>query len=158
MKDANVCTTILCNHFIFFRMSTTGTNAQGYISVPIPGTYNLPNVSQPHFVEATVPTSQQIFPVRTFKVFGGIQIGLGILVGILSTISVVLDAVDMNNYDDCITNFNYVYYYDSYMYWGCRGLRNSHSLFAFDVTCLICSGWVRYQHIYWVNNKHSFLY
>ncbi|XP_052063449.1 uncharacterized protein LOC127703081 isoform X1 [Mytilus californianus] len=57
---------------------------------------------------------QQAFPVRTFKVFGGVQIGLGVLLGILSLIGMIS---------------NKSRYY------------NVHAPIAFDITCLICSGW-----------------
>ncbi|VDI55820.1 Hypothetical predicted protein [Mytilus galloprovincialis] len=55
---------------------------------------------------------QQAFPVRTFKVFGGVQIGLGVLLGILSLIGVISDKIAKNN-----------------------------TRFSFDMTCFICSGW-----------------
>ncbi|XP_052063448.1 uncharacterized protein LOC127703080 [Mytilus californianus] len=61
-----------------------------------------------------VGRQQQAFPVRTFKVFGGIQIGLGVLLGILSLIGVISDSR---------------YYHDHAWF------------FTFDITCLICSGW-----------------
>jgi hypothetical protein len=43
-------------------------------------------------------TDPQTFPVRTLKIFGSIQIGCGILLGILSSIGVALDAIAMNAY------------------------------------------------------------
>ncbi|VDI55819.1 Hypothetical predicted protein [Mytilus galloprovincialis] len=59
---------------------------------------------------------QQAFPVRTFKVFGGVQIGLGVLLGILSLIGVISDKIAKNN-----------------------------TRFSFDMTCFICSGWIGNQ-------------
>ncbi|CAC5377359.1 unnamed protein product [Mytilus coruscus] len=61
-----------------------------------------------------VGRQQQAFPVRTFKVFGGIQIGLGVLLGILSLIGVISDSR----------------YYNDHAWF-----------FTFDIACLICSGW-----------------
>ncbi|CAC5407303.1 unnamed protein product [Mytilus coruscus] len=83
-------------------------------------TANIPMSSQfiPHVVgiqqAPPVGRQQQAFPVRTFKVFGGIQIGLGVLLGILSLIGVISDSR----------------YYNDHAWF-----------FTFDIACLICSGW-----------------
>ncbi|CAG2253212.1 unnamed protein product [Mytilus edulis] len=114
------------------RMSTTTANIQ--MSTPF-----IPQVVG--FQQAPpVGRQYQAFPVRTFKVFGGVQIGLGVLLGILSLIGVILDIIAWNKYDDCRNNN---YYYDGYNdhYWMCRRYNDGHALFAFDITCLICSGW-----------------
>ncbi|XP_076111061.1 uncharacterized protein LOC143079541 isoform X3 [Mytilus galloprovincialis] len=113
-------------------MSTTTANIQ--MSTPF-----IPQVVG--FQQAPpVGRQQQAFPVRTFKVFGGVQIGIGVLLGILSLIGVILDIIAWNKYDDCRNNN---YYYDGYNdhYWMCRRYNDGHALFAFDITCLICSGW-----------------
>ncbi|CAC5423848.1 unnamed protein product [Mytilus coruscus] len=115
------------------RMSTTTAN------IPISSPY-MPQVVG---IQQAPPVErqQQAFPVRTFKVFGGVQIGLGVLLGILSLIGVILDIIAWNKHDNCLTN-NYYYggnYYDHY--WICNRYNDVHALFAFDITCLICSGW-----------------
>ena len=47
----------------------------------------------------------QTFPVRTLKVLGGIQIGLGVLLGILSLIAIIIDAIAMHVY--CQDNYGH---------------------------------------------------
>lgn len=74
----------------------------------------------------------RVFPIRTLRVFGGIQIGLGVVAGVLSVIGMVLDGINMNKYCD------YGPYYD---YSRCSVIWDAPTLFAFDITCLIFSGW-----------------
>lgn len=66
------------------------------------------------------------YRIRTLKIFGGIQIGMGILCGILSLVGVVIDGINMNKYCS---------------YYICRQYRNASVLFGFNMTCLIFSGW-----------------
>ncbi|VDI74778.1 Hypothetical predicted protein [Mytilus galloprovincialis] len=118
------------------RMSTTTAN------IPMSAQY----MPQMVGIQQAPPVGRQhqAFPVRTFKVFGGVQIGLGLLLGLLSLIGVILDIISWNKYDDCINNNMYNHYdpYSSgYSYWLCRRYNDVHALFAFDITCLICSGW-----------------
>ena len=99
-----------------------------------------PNQQPPH--PGIAQANPQTFPVRTLKVLGGIQIGLGVLLGILSLIAVILDAMAIhvychdNNYDNSDNWYNSDY-------WSCMRMRRwKKTMFAFDVTCLVCSGWV----------------
>ncbi|CAG2212147.1 unnamed protein product [Mytilus edulis] len=88
------------------------------------------------------------FPLKTFKVFGGLQIGLGVLLGILSLVGVILDITAWNKYDDCLANiysgttdhYNSGNFYDG-SYWTCHRYNAVQALFTFDIICLICSGW-----------------
>ncbi|XP_071174909.1 uncharacterized protein [Mytilus edulis] len=107
-------------------------------------TANIPMSSQcmPQVVQQALPVGrqQQAFPVRTFKVFGGVQIGLGFLLGILSLIGLISDTIAKNKYDDCLANtysdqYNGSYYKDCYRYY------TASTRFSFDMTCFICSGW-----------------
>lgn len=82
-----------------------------------------------------VERQQQEFPVRTLKVFGGIHIGFGFLLGILSLIGVILDVIARNKYEDCLSK-------NLLEFWMCRPGDDGHAILAFDITCLICSGWV----------------
>ncbi|VDI74779.1 Hypothetical predicted protein [Mytilus galloprovincialis] len=114
-------------------MSTTTANIQ--MSTPF-----IPQVVG--FQQAPpVGRQQQAFPVRTFKVFGGVQIGLGVLLGILSLIGVILDIIAWNKYDDCRNKYNYYDGYNDHYLMCRRYYDDDHVLFAFDITCLICSGW-----------------
>ena len=78
------------------------------------------------------------FNVRTLKVFGGIQIGLGSLCGILGIAGVAVDSIKLNKmcntyYDKNDYNYNYncgELYYDT------------SALLGFDISCLVFSGWV----------------
>ncbi|CAC5407306.1 unnamed protein product [Mytilus coruscus] len=87
-----------------------------------------------------VGRQQQAFPVRTFKVFGGVQIGLGVLLGILSLIRMISDKIAQNKYHDCLANTYSVHYSGNY-YNDCSRYYNVHAPSSFDITCLICSGW-----------------
>ena len=123
-----------------FRMATNQAGTlimQGTVNPPI-------NQNQQPVVGGQ--RDPKTFPVRTLKIFGGIQIGCGLLLGILSIIGVVLDAKAMN--EQCKKySYNYDYDYNNlYIYWKCVDKRlNGRLLFAFDVTCIICSGWVSYE-------------
>lgn len=98
--------------------------------------------SNPQETERT--THEQVFPVRTFKIFGGVQIGLGVLLAIMSLIGTILDGINMNKTKNC---FYWDMYYSSYehQYHLCAYSNNYDILFAFDITCLILSGWVSLQ-------------
>ncbi|XP_052060095.1 uncharacterized protein LOC127700590 [Mytilus californianus] len=80
------------------------------------------------------------YPVRTFKVFGGIQIGLGVILGIICLIAVITDAMGIQNFHDCLLH-NEQLINDSIMYWSWRRYYKSEELFSFDIVCLICCGW-----------------
>lgn len=113
---------------------STSVNNPGIAPLMIQETSN-----QPSFTENR---NHHAFPVRTFKVFGGIQIGLGVLIGILSLIGVVMDTIGMHKLDDCkYQQYQHGYDYDSSYFNRCYSYRNSHLLFSFDLSCLICSGW-----------------
>jgi hypothetical protein len=77
------------------------------------------------------------------RILGCIQIAIGAMCILISCIGIVLDAVDMTR--NCNQGAMYNGYsgrHDS-MEWGCWMWRRfTESLFAFDITCLICSGWV----------------
>ncbi|VDI64507.1 Hypothetical predicted protein [Mytilus galloprovincialis] len=109
---------------------------------------NNPGIAPLMIEETTIQPSyaenrnHDVFPVRTFKVFGGIQIGLGVLICILSLIGVALDTVGMHKLDDCkYQQYQHGYKYESSYYSRCYLYRNSRLLFSFDISCLICSGW-----------------
>jgi len=85
------------------------------------------------------------YRIRTLKIFGGIQIGMGILCGILSLVGVIIDGINMNKYcSDSDSSYNdYTHQqYDS-NYNNCIQHRKADVLFGFNMTCLIFSGWVR---------------
>ncbi|CAC5426537.1 unnamed protein product [Mytilus coruscus] len=91
---------------------------------------------------------QQEFPVGRLKVLGGIQIGLGAALGVLSLVGVIWDAIAMENYNDCVNGRGLYSYYDSVkqkIHVGfnarmCKKERND-LLLGFDIACLICSVW-----------------
>ncbi|CAC5385140.1 unnamed protein product [Mytilus coruscus] len=92
----------------------------------------------------TIDADARSFRVRTLRLFGGTQIGLGIVCAILSLVGVVFDGVRMNK--NCPHN-SYLYYdyhygsdYHYYGYTGCH-YSDSSTLFGFNITCLIFSGW-----------------
>ncbi|XP_076109435.1 uncharacterized protein LOC143078459 [Mytilus galloprovincialis] len=102
---------------------------------------NKPNTADPLSTqEAPDQSSQRTYPVRTFKVFGGIQIGLGIILEIICLIAVVTDAMGIQNYHDCLLH-NEQLHNDSSNYWSCRKYKKSEELFLFDIVCIICCGW-----------------
>ncbi|CAC5375804.1 unnamed protein product [Mytilus coruscus] len=91
---------------------------------------------------------QQEFPVGRLKMFGYIQIGLGIALGILSLVGVILDVIAMEKYQDCLTGSDLNGHYDPvYNIYHTVGSYSrfcsaySHLLLGMDITCLICSGW-----------------
>lgn len=102
-----------------FRMATN----QAGIPVIMQGAVNPPiNQNQQHVVVAqTIPKT---FPVRTFKICGGLQIGCGIL----GIIGVVLDVIMMNT--------------------KCQGdtyCGRNKGLVTSEVIYMICSGWVSFE-------------
>ncbi|XP_063419412.1 uncharacterized protein LOC134702439 isoform X1 [Mytilus trossulus] len=102
---------------------------------------NKPNTGDPLITqEAPDQPPQRTYPVRTFKVFGGIHIGLGVVLGIISLIAVVTDAMGIQNYHDCLLH-NEQLHNDSTYYWSCRRYYKSQELFSFDIVCIICCGW-----------------
>ncbi|XP_076109195.1 uncharacterized protein LOC143078105 [Mytilus galloprovincialis] len=116
-------------------MSTTTSN------VPISSPY----ITLEEDIEQALPVGrkQQAFPVKTFKVFGAVQICLGVLLGILSLIGVILDIITWNKYNDCFANFDNDFFNDRYFEFIRICSRYDHAgiLLAFDITCLLCSGW-----------------
>ncbi|CAG2218618.1 unnamed protein product [Mytilus edulis] len=110
-------------------MSTTASNIP-MSSQFIPQGFGVHQVLQ-------VGQQQPEFPVKTFKVFGGIQICLGGILGILSVIGIILDIIAWSKYDFCTMDYNYFYDHVSM----CVQYIDVHELFAFDTICLICSGW-----------------
>ncbi|CAC5426538.1 unnamed protein product [Mytilus coruscus] len=93
--------------------------------------------------------NQEQLLVRKLKMFGRLQIFLGFLLVILSSIRLVLNWISMQKYNDCFNN-EYYYYFDHYdnsyhpylpHYVLCNRYYNSHLQFPFDITSLICSGW-----------------
>ena len=131
-----------------FRMATN----QAGIPVIMQGTVN-PPIHQNQQPVVGGQTDPQTFPVRTLKIFGIIQIGCGIILGILSIIGVTLDAIAMNeyckknNYDYTdYVDYDYVYNSNYNTYRMCYTKQaNNHLLFGYDVTCIICSGWVSFE-------------
>ena len=114
-------------------MATTTQTNPAAVPLIIQGT-----ATEPVHQNQQPSSTNQTFPVRTLKVFGSVQIGLGILVGILSIIGVVFDAIAMHKYDLCGS-----YLYGGDEHWFCRGRgEHFHRQFAFDLSSLILSGWV----------------
>ena len=88
-----------------FRMATN----QADIPVIIQGAVN-PPINQNQQLVVGGQTDENTFLVRRLKIFGGIQISCGILLGILSIIGCVLDAIAMT--ENCRENkYNYYHPY-----------------------------------------------
>lgn len=87
-------------------------------------------------------TDTRTSPNRTLKVFGGLQICLGIVCSILGTIGAVLSNTTMQ--DDC--NYDYYYYiYGGYYYpyyTNCNDSSEATAIFIMDLICMAFSGWV----------------
>ena len=97
----------------------------------------------------TTDPDARAYRIRTLKIFGGIQIVMGILCGILSLVGVVIDGINMNKYCSYYSYYGYGInnqYFSSYD--NCRQYWNSGVLFGFNLTCLIFSGWVSLHKIY----------
>jgi len=90
-----------------------------------------------------ISPEERAYPIRTFHIFGGIQIGLGILSGVLSFAGIVLDGVNINNdcYDNHVVDSNYNYK-------RCSAYSDASFMLAVDISCLISSGWVSNISIY----------
>lgn len=115
------------------RMATTTHTSQGAVPIIIQGSpylHQSPN-------QLPVPENPKEFPVRKLKVLGSVQIGLGVSLAILSIIGIIVDVISMPR--DC-DNAYYDMYFD--YYYRCT-LREEYSsqVFAFDITCLVLSGW-----------------
>lgn len=125
--------------------SNIGTGINPFIQGPIATNTNV-NVSciqsSIHVEEDTV-TSNPILSIRLLRILGCIQIAIGAMCILISCIGIVLDAIDMTR--NCNQGAMYNGYsgrHDSTA-WGCWMWRRfTDSLFAFDIICLICSGWV----------------
>lgn len=76
---------------------------------------------------------RRAFGVGTLRLFGGLQIGLGILVCILSIVGIVLDGVDENK--DCED--------PPWTDEDCTNYWDAPTLLGLDIPCLILSGWVK---------------
>lgn len=81
-------------------------------------------------------SNERVFPVRKFKILGGLQIGVGGLLCLLSLVGVIIHSVRKSS--DCA--YSYFMSYDYRCYYIYRN--GNDTLFAFDITCLILSGWV----------------
>ena len=125
--------------------SNIRTGINPFIQGPIAANTNV-NVSciqsSIHVEEDTV-TSNPILPIRVLRILGYIQIAIGAMCILISCIGIVLDAIDMTlNFNQGTIYIGYSGRHDS-MEWGCwMWKRFTEPLFAFDLTCLICSGWV----------------
>ena len=78
---------------------------------------------------------EKCYPIRTLRIFGGVQIGIGILSALLSVAGIVLDGITSNN--DCDYNQDDSYYY----YRRCAAYFDVSAMFTFDIICLVFSGW-----------------
>ena len=79
---------------------------------------------------------EKCYPIRTLRIFGGVQIGIGILSALLSVAGIVLDGITSSK------NCDYYYWDDSYYYYKrCAAYFDVSAMFAFDIICLIFSGW-----------------
>ena len=91
---------------------------------------------------------EKCYPIRTLRIFGGVQIGIGILSALLSVAGIVLDGITSNK------NCDYNYWDDSYYYYKrCAAYFDVSAMFAFDITCLVFSGWVSIISIYSEHNQ-----
>ena len=91
---------------------------------------------------------EKCYPIRTLRIFGGVQIGIGILSALLSVAGIVLDGITFNN--DCDYTWNDSYYY----YRRCAAYVDVGAMFAFDIICLVFSGWVSIISIYSEDNQY----
>ncbi|VDI64510.1 Hypothetical predicted protein [Mytilus galloprovincialis] len=114
------------------------------------------NTESPTMIKQRVETqqvqtngiNQDELLVQKLKMFGRLQIILGILLVILSSIGFVLNYISMQNYSDCYNNEYYYYFdhkdnsYHPYLphYVLCNRYYSSRLQFVFDITTLICSG------------------
>lgn len=94
----------------------------------------------------TIDAETRGFRVKTLRILGGTQIGLGIVCAILSLVGVIFDGVRMNKNCPYSYSYNEYHQYGSYgnyngYYTGCHYFLSS-TLFGFNITCLIFSGWV----------------
>ncbi|XP_063442502.1 uncharacterized protein LOC134722806 [Mytilus trossulus] len=90
----------------------------------------------------TIDAETRGFRVRTLRILGGTQIGLGIVCAILSLVGVIFDGVRMNK--NCPQSYSYYNQYSgSYYVNGYNGCHywQSSILFGYNMTCLIFSGW-----------------
>jgi len=91
---------------------------------------------------------ENCYPIRTLRIFGGVQMGIGVLSALLSVAGIVLDGITSNK--DCDYNpWDVPYYY----YQRCAAYLDVSAMFAFDITCLIFSGWVSIISIYSEHNQ-----
>lgn len=116
------------------------------------------NTESPTMIKQRVETqqvqtngiNQDELLVQKLKMFGRLQIILGILLVILSSIGFVLNYISMQNYNYCYNNEYYYYFdhkdnsYHPYLphYVLCNRYYSNRLQFVFDITTLICSGWV----------------
>lgn len=124
-------------------MTSHPINEPGFATVihdPVVKTVMQPSVA--HIGHNLVAPSQEpIFRVRTFRILGGSQIALAIVCMVHSFIGVILDAIEMNR--NCRYSYKSYYGVHDPWFWQCWIWRRyTEPLLAFDLTCLICSGWV----------------
>lgn len=77
---------------------------------------------------------EKCYPIRTLRIFGGVQIGIGILISLLSVAGIVVDVRNRNTY----CNYNPG---DPSHYQRCEDNSNGALMLIFDITCLVFSGW-----------------
>lgn len=91
---------------------------------------------QTHQVQAAVRTSR----IRALRILGGIQIGLGVVCGILGIIGAILSNTEMDN--NCKL-FDYNYNYNGrnglYSFYYCI---NAVTILLIDLIGMVMSGWV----------------
>ena len=100
--------------------------------------------------QSTDDPDVQAYGIRTLRIFGGIQIGIGILCSILSLVGVVIYGIDMNkHYCSYNSYYDYDYYQHYSNYRNCRQFKGiAGVLFGYNMTRLIFSGWVSLHKIY----------
>ena len=89
---------------------------------------------------------EKCYPIRTLRIFGGVQIGIGILSSLLSVAGIVVDGIKMNTYCDYNPG-DPSYYQRCLEYW------DGSLMLAFDIPCLVFSGWVSIISIYSEHNQ-----
>lgn len=83
------------------------------------------------------------YPVKTLRVFGGLQICIGVLCAILSIVVLIIDSVALSK--NCYIENNGNYFFDK----ECEhNSLTAQSVFLFDILFCLSSGWVRTTYIH----------
>lgn len=95
---------------------------------------------------------RRAFGVRKLRLFGGLQIGAGGVVFLMSIVGIVLDGINANKY----CNYQYEYWW---LNDDCRDYWDAPTLLGVDIPCLILSAWVRpFRHLLFLDKNDILLY